>query len=453
MQPLKRRIVVPLKKDEYLLINPYSGLTDIIDSEALQGLEKEHPDPHNDVIHALRRRGHLKEEGEEENLFSFLEEEAAKVHEAARSMHLHVIVPTYQCNLRCPYCFEKHVYRKELKQRAVMDEKSVDLLFESVVSLDKESKEKCVVLYGGEPLQVENKDIIQYILKKGDTLGYSFKVVTNGADLYHFVPALSEVAVQKIQVTLDGPQPVHDRRRFRPGGIGTFNDIVRGVDACVEHDLPIGIRINIDRENIDSIPEFGEFYEQKGWYPQVYAFLTNVHESECVSYFPLISPEEFVQKIVRLFEEDDRMRPFLQTFRYPNVLLEHLFAGKQFKPRFWGCGAHTSILIYDPVGDIYPCYEAVGDERHKIGEYMPQLRFNDMYDHWRNRTVFSIPECRECNYGLLCGGGCAYGAYTQHGSIYKPYCDKIRYSLEYEVPYLLELSKANVSLSEEKDWY
>ncbi|MBU7013936.1 MAG: radical SAM protein [Theionarchaea archaeon] len=453
MHPLKRRIVVQLKEDEYLLINPYSGLTDIVDAEALRALENGHPDLQNGVIRALRRRGHLKEEDDEEYLFSFLEAQATRVHKAARSTYLHVIVPTYQCNLRCPYCFEKHVYRKELKQRAIMDEKSVDLLFESVMSLDTESKEKCIVLYGGEPLQVQNKDIIQYILEKGEDLDYSFKVVTNGADLYHFVPALSETTVLKIQVTLDGPQPVHDRRRFRPGGKGTFHDIVRGVDACVEHELPIGIRINVDRENIDYMPEFGEFYKQKGWYPQVYAFLTNVHGSECVSYVPLISPEEFVEKIVHLFAEDDRMRPFLQTFRYPNVLLEHLFAGKEFKPRFWSCGAHTSILIYDPVGDIYPCYEAVGDERHKIGEYLPQLRFNDEYEYWRNRTVFAIPECRECNYSLLCGGGCAYGAYKQHGSIYSPYCDKTKYSLKYEIPYLMRLSGEEVSLSEERDWY
>lgn len=452
MLPLERRIVIQLKEDTYLLVNPYSGLADIIDRETLNALESGHLD--GETAHSLKRRGHLVEKGEEEDLFSSLRTYAARIHEEFSKTALHVVIPTYQCNLRCPYCFEKHVSRKELTRKATMNEKTVDILYESIVSLDSDAKEKCVVLYGGEPLQIKNLPIIKYILKKGDHLGYSFKIVTNGADLYHFVPLLSEYEILKMQVTLDGPKQIHDKRRFREGRIGTFDDIVKGIDAALDHELPIGIRINVDSQNIESLPEFAEFYQEKGWYPHVYAFLTNVHASECVNYFPLISPEEFVKKIVELFTEDERMKPLLQTFRYPNVLLEHLCAGKPFKPRFWGCGAHTSIFIYDPAGDIYPCYEAVGNRIHKIGEYMPTLQFNDTFHHWRNRTVFAIPECRKCNIAFLCGGGCAYGAYAQTGSLYKPYCDKMLFSVTYEVPYLLHLMETEkISLSQEKEWY
>lgn len=109
----------------------------------------------------------------------------------------------------------------------------------------------------------------------------------------------------------------------------------------------------------------------------------------------------WVYSISDLFLKDRRMDVLFQTFRYPNVLLEHLFAGEPFKPRFWACGAHTSVLVYDPLGDIYPCYEAVGEEVHKIGEYMPVLQFNEQFNQWRNRTVFTIPECRECNLAFF----------------------------------------------------
>jgi uncharacterized protein len=229
---------------------------------------------------------------------------------------------------------------------------------------------------------------------------------------------------------------------------------VKGIDAAVEYSLPIGIRINVDSSNIEFLPEFGEFYQKKGWYPDVYAFLTNVHASECVNYIPVIAAEEFVKKMVNLFSEDERMRPFLQTFRYPNVLLEHLFAKKPFNPRFWACGAHTSILIYDPLGHIYPCYESVGNTIHKIGEYYPRLQFNKTLEHWRKRTVFAIPECNHCNIAFFCGGGCAYGAYTTAGPIYKPYCDKIKFSVQYEVPYLFQLLKEEkISLSDVREWY
>lgn len=452
MRPLQKRVVIELHDGNYLLVNPYSGAADIIDAEALHLLES--PDTEDENVAALKRRGHLVEETEETDLFRSMEMYSKTLHKNLSEQHLHVIMPTYECNLRCAYCFEKHLYRKTLKSKATMDEKTVDTLFEVIQSLDEESKgEKCVVLYGGEPLLLKNLPLIEYILKKGNDCGYSFKVVTNGSELYHFAPLLAEVTVLKIQVTLDGLRNVHDKRRYRKGGIGTFDDIVKGIDAALEYELPLGIRINVDSENINHLPEFAQFYQEK-WYPAVYAFVTNVCASECVHYSSLISAEEFTKELIELFVEDERMEVFLQTFRYPNVLLEHLFTGKPFKPRFWACGAHTSIFIYDPVGDIYPCYQAVGDHVNKIGVYTPELKFNDTFHQWRNRSVFTIKECRECNIAFFCGGGCAYGGYTTTGSIYSPYCDKIKFSVKYEVPYLYYLLKTKkISLSEARDWY
>ena len=214
------------------------------------------------------------------------------------------------------------------------------------------------------------------------------------------------------------------------------------------------MRINVDSENLDYVPEFAEFYKEKEWYPHVYAFVTNVHESGCSNYSPLISAGEFTRRITDLFLKDKRMDVLLQTFRYPNVLLEHLFAQKPFKPRFWACGAHTSILVYDSLGYIYPCYESVGDESHRIGSYKPTLKFNDMAQQWRNRTVFTIPQCRECNLAYFCGGGCAYQAYREKGSLNEPFCDKIKFSMKYEVPYLFHLmEKGNRFLSDTREWY
>jgi uncharacterized protein len=438
MQPLTRRITIPLENGEYLLINPYAGLADVIDAETLQMLSSGQVDPHAEITRILKRRGHLVEEGEEEDTNRELKKISEQQHKALSQQNAHIIIPTYSCNLRCPYCFEKHIKRDQ-KWQKLIDLKTIDILFEAIQQVDKKPKGE-IALYGGEPLQVRTKSIIEYILQKGDNLGYSCRIVTNGADLYHFVPLLSQVAISKIQVTLDGPKAVHDKRRYRKGKIGTFDDISKGIDLALDYDLPVGIRINVDSENIEYLPEFAEFYKAK-WYPAVYAFATNVHASECAGYSPLIPAKEFTKKCIELFSKDSRMDVLLETFSYPNVLLEHLFAEKPFQPRFWACGAHTSLLVYDPFGDIYPCLECVGNEIHKIGQYKPTLAFNDMFHTWRNRTVFAIPECRECNLAYFCGGGCAYQAYIHTGDLYNPYCEKIKFSLQYEVPYLFHLKR------------
>jgi uncharacterized protein len=80
------------------------------------------------------------------------------------------------------------------------------------------------------------------------------------------------------------------------------------------------------------------------------------------------------------------------------------------------------MYIYDPFGDIYVCWEHVGEESTKVGVYYPGLSWNDQYNQWRERTVFTIPECRQCVYALFCGGGCGYEALERYGTLSKPVC-------------------------------
>ena len=438
MRALKKRIIVELPDGRYLLVNPYSGLADIIDSETRCLLESDLAGVTHEVLHTLKLRGHVMEEGEEDDLFEYLRVYAHNLHKEACKNNHHLIIPTYDCNLQCPYCFEKHLYREAVDLHTVMDEQTVDSIFNAILSLDSDSAEKCIELYGGEPLQVKNFPIIEYILRKGDQHGYAFRAITNGADFYHFVPLLSSVNIHEVQITLDGPRKVHDQRRFRKGG--TFNDIVRGIDLALEYDIPVRIRINVDYKNIESIPELAQFYMEKEWYPKVKANITSVYASECVEYPSVIPLEEVPKRIIDLFFQDERMEVFSDTFKGLNFLLGHLFLKEEFHHHFWACNAHTNLLFYDPFGDIYACGEAVGHPEHKIGKYTPVLQFNENYRHWRNRTVFAIPECTKCNLAFFCGGGCAYRAYAHTHSLYTPYCENVRFSLKYEVPYLYHVA-------------
>ena len=443
MRSLRRKIIMELDDGNYFLLNPYSGLADIIDEETRELLESDSIDvtDESEPIRILKKRGHLVEEWEEDDFIEYLKKYGEALHEDAAKRNLHVIMPTYECNLRCPYCFEKHLYKKDLNLKKVMDEKTVDALFEAILSLDSENESKeQISLYGGEPLQVKNLSIIEYILKKIDEYGYSFGLTTNGADLYHFIPLFSEFTPQAIQITIDGPKEVHDKRRFRKGRKGTFDDIVKSIDLAVEHDIPVSIRINVDFNNIESIPEFAEFYEER-WYPQVKAYTSSVYLSDCAVYPPMIPAENYPEEIIDLFLKDERMKVLQGTFTSFGFILGHLFLDKPFRPRFWSCSSHTSFFYYDPFGDIYPCSEAVGVQKHTIGTYIPELKFNDNLDYWRNRTIFTVPECAECNLAFFCGGGCAYRAYNETGTIYSPYCEHVKSSLKYEVPYFYHLMK------------
>ena len=444
MRSLKRKIIVKLDDGNYFLLNPYSGLADIIDEETRELLESgsSDMDDERETVCILKKRGHLVEEGEEDDFFEYLKKYAESLHENASNQSIHIIIPTYECNLRCPYCYEKHLYQKNVNLKTVMDEKIVDAVFEAILSLDTENERgKQIALYGGEPLQLKNLPIIEYILKKGDKLGYSFGATTNGADFYHFVPLLSEFDSEGVQITIDGPKGVHDKRRFRKGGKGTFDDIVKGIDLAVEHDIPVRIRVNVDFDNIKHVPELADFFREKGWYPHVKAYASGVFLSDCATYSPVIPQENFSEEMIDLFFKDERMEALRGTFGSFGFILGHLFLDRSFSPRFWSCSAHTSLFYYDPFGDIYPCGEALGHQEHTIGKYIPELKFNDSLQYWRKRTIFTVHECAECNLAFFCGGGCAYRAYRKTGTIYGPYCEHVKSSLKYEVPYLYHLTK------------
>jgi len=66
-------------------------------------------------------------------------------------------------------------------------------------------------------------------------------------------------------VTLDGTETIHNKRRFLKGGAGTFDRIVRGIDACLESQIPINLRMVADKENIDNLPELSQLAIDRGW--------------------------------------------------------------------------------------------------------------------------------------------------------------------------------------------
>jgi uncharacterized protein len=48
-------------------------------------------------------------------------------------------------------------------------------------------------------------------------------------------------------------------------------------------------------------------------------------------------------------------------------------------------------------------------------------------NRWFTRSVAEIPECLDCPYALVCGGGCAqYAEYNNLGSSAHPYCDNFQ---------------------------
>ena len=71
----------------------------------------------------------------------------------------------------------------------------------------------------------------------------------------------------------------------------------------------------------------------------------------------------------------------------------------------------------NPLGDLYPCHQFVGDERYRLGSIYEGVCNEEIQEQFRRCNAYARPECRDCWAQLYCSGGCAANAYHATGSI------------------------------------
>jgi uncharacterized protein len=175
----------------------------------------------------------------------------------ARIFSLHV-EPTIQCQLECGYCFENGVDRGTPMSDEVF-ENSVAWLG-NYFSSHPEVQVFRLIYFGGEPLlrkDIVQKSVIAYSnLASSRGLEYMTEIVTNGElldeDMARF---LSQYNWKRVQITLDGPEEVHDSRRHGKGNRPTFRRIWENVLmlARSEYVPAVDIRLSLDHSNASHI--------------------------------------------------------------------------------------------------------------------------------------------------------------------------------------------------------
>lgn len=164
------------------------------------------------------------------------------------------ICPTLRCNFGCAYCFEgTH------KGGTTMSSATVARLL-AFVERHEKVRHLAIMWFGGEPLLAF--DLIRLITEKIQALDVHFEkatLVTNGYLLdAEKILALNALGITSVQITLDGPQEVHDSRRHLAGGGPTFRRILDNVSSLLSspYEGRCDIRVNVDRRNRDRFLEF-----------------------------------------------------------------------------------------------------------------------------------------------------------------------------------------------------
>lgn len=402
--------------DQYFILNVLTGVADILTASEYQKYKDVHPE----LLPLLMEKGYVMDEETEKKLhraayLDFLDrrdEEEIQI----------FFVPTYQCNFKCSYCYQEEysIEKKFLKHDIT------DAFFKYIFSTFQ-SRKKYITLFGGEPLLMgeEYKREISYFLDQCKSYNFPLSVVTNGYYLLNYLDELAECNLREIQVTLDGTAAMHNQRRYAKKGEDTFTPIVTAIDHALKLGITINLRVVVDRQNIDNLPNLAKFAIDRGWtsYPNFKTQLGRNYElHSCQNNHKLLfSRVEMYQQVYRLIE----FNPELLQFHKPAFSVAHFLAKNGYLPEpvYDACPGTKSEWAFDFTGSIFSCTATVGKAGEELGTFFPEVKLdNKLVAQWENRDVMSIPECKECNVQLICGGGCAAIAKNTFGRISAPDC-------------------------------
>ena len=414
-----------------LLVQPLTGQAALLDAEgaaALSRLGDGAALPASLDPAVLREAGFVVDSDEDDRTLraAALSEWAA---EAAKSPTQLVVVPSFGCNLACTYCYQETF---DPAAAGVMRPDVVDAFFAYVDRHHAaESPRPFVTLFGGEPLRDTraHHELVGRFLAGAQARRLELAAVTNGHDLEAFLPALAAGPVKEVQVTLDGPRAVHDRRRPHAGGAGTFDRIVRGIDALVAAGVPVNLRVVADRENLHALPALAALAAARGWLElPASRFKTQVGRNYelfgCASRQrrdALFDRVELWARYVELAEA----HPVLRRFHRPRFHgIGHLAeTGELPAPNFDACPATKKEWAFGPDGSLYGCTATVGHPAHVLGRFHPEIVHDERaIGAWRERSTLTIPACRDCALAPVCGGGCGAVAWDREGTPLAPDC-------------------------------
>lgn len=413
--------VIPIKlesnKLKYMLIHGYTGAIDLVTERiALKLIQHDKIDSKlfsSNTLNTLIERGYIttKSKEEEDNHVARI---AQALHKKAEILYkTFTWIVTYNCNFRCPYCFERRD-TKNAKHYISFTKEQVNKTFEAMQMIEPrmQLQNHIITLYGGEPLLKENKDIVTYIVKEGQKRGYKFHAVTNGYDLDCYTDLLSPDLICQIQITIDGTKDFHNQKRKHFQDANSFDKIISNLKLILQNniDVNIHIRVNTDNSNFDDFIALKSYFKEIGFWEHknfsIYSALISDNDSisqEDKKDISILSTTDYIQKHI-----STGTISFCNGYStiYKNIH-NAIYNKKPVSLKATYCSAQTGGYVFSPFGEIYPCWEIVGNKNFLIGILLKKsIKWDYKKLHnWRSLNVCSST-CKHCKYALLCGGGC-----------------------------------------------
>lgn len=414
MKPSRYNVYVPAKKDTFILYNTFSKAIFFVDTELKEAIQKTPSKiPENALKDFKKEWVILEDDTDELQTIAVIRDELRYNSPWLQFM----IMTTYACNLDCPYCYEK---KESMTSMDTTTCKSVTTFIKSLIGQYRPT-DLHFLMYGGEPL-LHTEPLVQLLdsfaaFCEDTSINLHADIITNGTLLTpDIVAVLTEYPVKVVQVTLDGPKELHNKKRFYKSGKGTYEDIIAGLHLLKDSSLTPKIRVNVDKVNKNTICVLLDDLKERGLFVPLYFGIIRPMSTVCESYNPSCMQDAEIKSVIPYLWKESLKRGFdIPLKPYSNLV---------------GCGMQSnSSYTLDPEGHVYKCVTGVGFSDQCIGtidEHGQIPLWNPVYYKWMSRDPLQFKGCTVCTFFPLCGGGCPMIAYANHGTYDTGGCFEIK---------------------------
>ena len=248
-------VAFPSRDGEILLCNSFMGALTRVSATEAAGVAKAiktgipEKEPPSTVLRELCRHGFFVETDldEQDLVGRIIERERDDV---GFSM---ILMPHENCNFRCVYCYESFA-------RDRMNPEIAEGVKRFVAKNASQWGHFGVAWFGGEPLLARDLvyELSDSFMASCSTAGIAYRsgITTNAYHLTATVAqALLERNVRLFQITVDGPQEEHDKRRHLLGGQGTYRRVLDNLTQLrgLTGDFTVRLRVNFDPQSVIAI--------------------------------------------------------------------------------------------------------------------------------------------------------------------------------------------------------
>lgn len=330
-----------------------------------------------------------------------------------------LILPSENCNFRCLYCYEK--FERGKMEPGIVQ--GLKLFVDKKIRETKGLKELSVSWFGGEPLLAQ--DIISELsdhfiasCRKNNIVYISGGMSTNGFFLTpEAVNLMLKHQIKNFQVTLDGPEALHDSHRQLASGGKTYKRILENLTKmkASQDDFFVRIRINFNNESAAAI---------KKWLKKEIAPIFSDNKRFALSF----------NSIGRWGGKNDAALAVCDSLSASKLRAEFAvqsqlydFSDKAVKEPLMPHGnvcfaSKESSLVIGSNGNIYKCTVALDDPRNLVGKLTAdgRLKINQtLWDKWTKIDDKDTSWCEVCSFYPSCQGRkCPLAAMNQK----KPAC-------------------------------